>query len=192
MNKSTICKLFLIPFIAFLALAGCSGKEAVENEVLKNRIRELEDENLSLKVQLAQQEEKLKVKTNEGRNLRDIQAAAESLKWRSPADVATTAKEAAIRANMETIRAIVEAYTQEHQGSYPSLEAILPRLPGGLVNPFTNSSNLGDVVVAGLPGRPGVAGYDLSVDSAGQGVGYRIWGFGAEGLLKTVLKGGKG
>jgi hypothetical protein len=192
MTNRKIWKAFLILPIATLALAGCPTREGMENEMLKSRIHELEDENLSLKVQLAQLETKFKVRMNEGQNLKDIQAVSESLNWKSPVDVAVTAREQSVRTNMETIQVIAEVYAQEHQGHYPSLEVLLTRLPGELVNPFTDSGNLRDVVVAGLPGKPGVTGYDLSVDGAGQGVGYRIWGFGAEGLLKTVLKGGKG
>jgi hypothetical protein len=181
---------YLLLFL--LALAGCSGKEVLENEMLKGRIRELERKNADLQVQLSQAEEKIKRLDREGENLRDIRATAETLRWRSPTDVATTSRERAVRANMETIQVIAESYAREHEGYYPGMETLLNRIPGGLVNPFTESSNLRDVVVAGIPGKPGVAGYDVSLDEAGRGVSYRLYGHGAEGLLKTVLRGSRG
>ncbi len=181
-----------ILFVSLMALIGCSGKEALENEMLKGRIRELERRNADLQFQLAQAEEKVKRLDYEGRNLRDIQATAETLRWRSPADVATTSKERAVRANMETIQVIAESYAREHEGYYPSMETLLNRIPGGLANPFSGSSNLREVVVAGIPGKPGVSGYDVSLDEAGRGVSYRIYGHGAEGLLKAVLRGSRG
>jgi hypothetical protein len=191
MNNLAMLKALLISSFVFLSLASCSNREALENEMLRSRIKQLEDENLTLKVQLAQLEAKYNVRSNESQNLRDIQAAAESLNWKGPADVAASARETAVRKNMETVQVIAEVYAQEHQGTYPTMEVLLTRLPRGMVNPFTESGNLGDVVVAGLPGRPGVTGYDLSLNASGRGVGYRIRGFGAEGLLTTVLKGGR-
>jgi hypothetical protein len=178
--------------MTLVALSGCSGKEILENEALKGRVRKLEDENATLKIQISQLEEKIKRLDKEGRNLRDIQVAAETLRWRSPADVATAAKERAVRANMETVQVLAESYAREHEGYYPSLDVLLNRIPSGLTNPFTGSSNLRDVVVAGIPGKTGAAGYDVSVDGAGRGVSYRIYGHGSEGLLKTVYRGGRG
>lgn len=191
MNKMAMPKTFLILSFVFFSLAGCTTRTSLENEMLKSRIKQLEDENLSLKVQLQQLEAKYNVRGYESQNLKDIQAVAESLNWKGPADVATAARETASRKNMETVQVVAEVYAQEHQGTYPAMSVLLTRLPKGMMNPFTGSENLGDVVVAGLPGRPGVAGYDLRLDASGRGIGYRIWGFGAEGILKTVLRGGR-
>jgi len=179
--------LLLIP----LALAGCEGKATLENEMLKGRIRDVEQKNADLQIQLAQAEEKIKRLESEGQNLRDIKATAESLRWKAPSDVETTSKERAVRANMETIQVIVESYAREHEGYYPSMEVLLFRIPVGLVNPFSGSSNLRDIVVAGIPGKPGVSGYDVSLDEAGRGLSYRIYGHGAEGLLKAMFRGSR-
>lgn len=186
------CVKGIILLLFSLTLVGCEGKAALENEVLKSRIQELERKNADLEFQLAQAEEKIKRLDSEGQNLRDIRATAETLRWRSPTDVATTAKERAVQANMETVQVIAESYARDHEGFFPSLEVLLNRLPGGLSNPFSGSNNLRDVVVAGMPGKPGVAGYEVTLDEAGRGVSYRIWGHGSEGLLKTVYRGKRG